>query len=248
MNLAAIDLSILGPAFVAGLLVLTTHVPLGREVLARGIIFIDLALAQITGLGVIAASSLGWESGWQVQMAAMGSALAGAALFAVTERHWPQVQEALIGCAFVLAATGGILLLSTDPHGGENLKDLLVGQILWVSYEQLGSVAALYALVLALWFGVGARLGRLRFYLPFALAITASVQLVGVYLVFASLIIPALAVRGAQRYPLAQGLAVGVAGYGIGLVTSAVYDLPAGAAIVWALGVLGALLAVARRS
>lgn len=249
MNLAAIDLSILGPAFLAGLLVLATHVPLGREVLARGIIFIDLALAQIAGLGVIAAGSFGWETGgWQVQIAAVGSALAGAALFAVTERHWPQVQEALIGCAFVLAATGGILLLSSDPHGGENLKDLLVGQILWVSYEQLGSVAALYALVLALWFGVGARLGRLRFYLPFALAVTASVQLVGVYLVFASLIIPALAVRRARRQPLAQGLAIGVAGYAIGLVISAVYDLPAGAVIVWVLAGLGALLAVARRS
>lgn len=247
MNAAAIDVSILGPAFIAGLLVLATHVPLGREVLARGIIFIDLAVAQIAGLGVIAANSFGLEpGGLQVQVVAMGSALAGAALFAFAERHWPDVQEALIGCTFALAATGAILLLSTDPHGGENLKDLLVGQILWVSYEQLAQVAALYAVVLALWLGAGERLGQFRFYVSFAIAVTASVQLVGVYLVFASLIIPALAMRHASGHPLVKGFAVGIAGYALGLIVSAVYDLPAGAAIVWALAVLGGGFALAR--
>ena len=96
---------------------------------------------------------------------------------------------------FVLAACAGLLLLAGNPHGGEHLKDLLVGQILWVSTQQLIGMAALTAVVLALWFGLRERLGRAGFYLLFALAVTASVQLVGVYLVFTSLIVPALAVR-----------------------------------------------------
>ena len=98
MNWDALDPSILGPALVAGLLVLSTHVPLGREVLARGIIFIDLALAQIAGLGVVAAAVLGWEThGWGAQIAAATAALVGAMLLYQCERLVPQHQEAFIG-------------------------------------------------------------------------------------------------------------------------------------------------------
>ena len=126
--------------FVAGLLVLATHVPLGTQVLARGIVFIDLAIAQIAGLGVIAADALGFEpQGWAVQVAALAAALLGALLLTWTEKRWPDVQEALIGVLFVLAASAGMLLLANNPHGGEHLKDLLVGQILWV---QLRAAAA----------------------------------------------------------------------------------------------------------
>ena len=146
MNLDALTLGILAPAFLAGLLVLATHVPLGAQVLKRGIVFIDLAIAQIAGLGVIAADFMGFEpQGWAVQLAALGAALFGALLLTWTERRWPEVQEALIGVLFVLAATGGILLLANNPHGGEHLKDLLVGQILWVSFAQLIPVAVLTA-------------------------------------------------------------------------------------------------------
>jgi zinc/manganese transport system permease protein len=92
MNLASLDFSILGPAFLAGLLVLSTHVPLGRQVLARGIVFIDLAIAQVAGLGVIVADSLGWEpQGWRVQAAASGAALLGALLLTATEKRWHSV-------------------------------------------------------------------------------------------------------------------------------------------------------------
>src|SRR5579871_1991495 len=201
-----VDFSIIGPALVAGLLVLLTHVPMGREVLNKGIIFIDLAIAQVAGLGVIAASMLhfGADEGMAVQVAAGVSALAGALLLTWTEKKFPEVQEALIGGLFALAATGSILLLSNNPEGGEHLKDLLVGQILWVSLKNLVPVVILYALVLAAWFGLGKRLGRIGFYVLFALAVTASVQLVGVYLVFASLIMPALAARG---MPEKRGLA-----------------------------------------
>ena len=145
MNLDALDASILGPAFAAGLIVLATHVPLGRQVLARGIIFIDLAIAQIAALGVIGAQYFGLDEHGTigVQVAAALAALAGAALLAWTDRKWPKLQEPLIGTLFVLAATGSLLLLANNPQGGEHLKDLLVGQILWVSYGQLVPAAAL---------------------------------------------------------------------------------------------------------
>lgn len=240
-----LDWHIVGPALLAGLLVLATHVPLGMEVLRKGIVFIDLAIAQIAGLGVIAADALGWEpQGWGVQVAAATAALLGAALMTWLERRWPDVQEALIGALFVLASSAGILLLAGNPHGGEHLKDLLVGQILWVTDAQLLSMATLTAALLALWFGARQRLGQAGFYVVFALAVTASVQLVGVYLVFSSLIMPALAVRHASRrwqLPLAWGL--GAAAYLTGLAVSAVLDLPSGAVVVVAMAGLGLALA-----
>ena len=185
MSWDAVGLSILGPALLAGLLVLATHVPLGREVLARGIIFIDLAIAQVSGLGAIAASQLHLElGGFGPELGAGLAALAAALLLTWIERLFPDILEALIGVLFALAATGGILLLSNDPHGGEELRDLLVGQILWVTPRSLVPVALLYAVVLLLWnLGVASRLGRAGFYLLFAATVTASVQLVGVYLV-----------------------------------------------------------------
>ena len=243
MNMEGLDTSILGPAFVAGLLVLSTHVPLGRRVLARGIIFIDLAIAQIAGLGVIAAHAFGWEAGdWTVRVTAFAAALSGALLLYGAERRWPEVQEAVIGTVFIVAASAGILMLAGNPHAGEHLRELMVGQILWVDYHQLPAVAGLYALVLLLWFGVSrAREGQLLFYLLFALTVTASVQLVGVYLVFTSLIVPALAVRKAGRHGLKIAYGVGAAGYALGLVVSALFDMPAGAVIVLSLVCIGML-------
>ena len=237
MNLDGLDASILGPAFVAGLIVLSTHVPLGRQVLARGIIFIDLAIAQVAALGVILAQFYGVdEHGWGVQFAAAAAALGGAGLLAWTDRHWPEFQEPLIGTMFVLAATGALLLLANNPQGGEHLKDLLVGQILWVSYEQLIPAAVLSAVLLALMAWRRGRLAGLWFYALFAFAITASVQLVGVYLVFASLIVPALATAPLSgKRALIVAYAVGIAGYVTGLALSAVFDLPSGAMIVWTL-------------
>ncbi len=242
MNAAGLELSILGPAFAAGLLVLATHVPLGIQVLRRGIVFIDLAIAQIAALGVIAADLGGFEpQGIGVQVAAVGAALLGGFLLTWTEKRWPDVQEALIGVLFVLAATGSILLLAGNPHGGEHLKDLLVGQILWVNYKQLAGVAALTAAVLGLLHGFKGRLGRIGFYLLFALSVTASVQLVGIYLVFASLIIPALAIRHRATGKVSAGYALGALGYGCGLALSAWFDLPSGAVVVWVMAFIAAI-------
>ncbi|BCT91671.1 ABC transporter [Lysobacter helvus] len=244
MNLDGLDASILGPACVAGLIVLSTHVPLGRQVLSRGIIFIDLAIAQVAALGVILAQYLGVdEHGYGVEIAAAVAALAGAGLLAWTDKRWPKLQEPLIGTLFVLAATGGLLLLANNPQGGEHLKDLLVGQILWVSYDQLWPAALLSALLLAFVWWRRNTLTGLAFYGAFAIAITVSVQLVGVYLVFASLIIPALATVGGNgsRKQLITAYIIGIAGYVLGLALSAVFDLPSGALIVWLLAACGLL-------
>ena len=243
MNIADFDFYILLPALVAGLLVTATHVPLGIQVLTRGIVFIDLAIAQIAGCGVILANFLGMETeGVLVQISALSAALGGAFLLTWTEKHWPDVQEAIIGTVFVLAASGAILLLAAEGRhhqGAEHLKELLVGQILWVSWHTVALVALVYAVLLALWFGVGqARLRRTGFYVVFACAVTASVQLVGLYLVFATLIVPALATRRMMRGRLAASYALGAMGYALGLVVSALTDWPSGPAIVWVMGVL----------
>jgi zinc/manganese transport system permease protein len=236
-NWDGLDIGILGPACAAGLIVLSTHVPLGKKVLARGIIFIDLAIAQVAGLGVILAQYVGIdEHSYGVEVAAAIAALAGAALLAWTDRRWPEYQEPLIGTLFVLAATGGLLLLANNPQGGEHLKDLLVGQILWVSYTQLVPALLLSVALLAFMAWRRGRLDGLLFYGLFALAITASVQLVGVYLVFASLIVPALATAGMRgRARMFAAYALGALGYASGLALSAMLDLPSGALIVWTL-------------
>ena len=244
MNDLASDLSILWPALVAGLLVMLSHVPLGQQVLKRGIVFIDLAIAQVAGVGVIAAHTMGLElEGWTTQAAAVVAALLGSLLLTWTERKRPAVQEALIGILFVLASTAQILLLADNPHGGEQLKDLLAGQILWVSAEQLWRAAVLTALFLVVWFRWRERIGRVGFYVLFALMVTLSVQLVGVYLVFATLIVPAVATHlHSARRQLPVGYVLAAASYVLGLGVSLVTDLPSSPVIVWAMAVLGIIV------
>lgn len=240
MSAAVLDLSIVWPALLAGLLVVATHVPLGIQVLNRGIVFIDLAVAQVAGLGVIFADWLGFEPhGAAVQAAALAAALGGALLLNWTDRIWPEVQEAVIGVVFILAANGAILLLAANPHGSEHLKDLLIGQILWVNPARLALVALAYAALLWIWFGFGVRVGRAGFYLLFAVAVTVSVQLVGLYLVFTTLIVPALATRRLARHRLLAGYALGALGFALGLALSLVSDLPPGPLIVCAMTALG---------
>lgn len=237
MTTDGLQAGILLPAFAAGLLVLLTHVPLGMEVLRRGIIFIDLAVAQLAGFGIVAAHALGAQSqGWQMQAAALTAAVAGAFFLRWREMRSPEHQEAIIGVSFVAAACATILVLAKDPHGGEHMRELLVGQILWTTWTGLAPLAIVTVALLAARHAPGLRDSPLAFYLVFAVAITASVQVVGVYLVFASLIVPALAARGRSK----TGYLVGVAGYATGLLASALFDLPSGAAIVLGL-VLAAL-------
>jgi len=248
MNDPVAALPILGPAFIAGLLVTAALVPFGFEVLKRGIVFIDLAVAQIAGVGVIFADFLGWEpQGVAVQISALAAALATALLLTWTERRWPEVQEAIIGVVFVLGASGAILLLASNPHGGEHLKDLLVGQILWVNPARLPLEALIFASILALWLALGARLGRVGFYALFACAVTFSVQLIGLYLVFASLVVPALATYYASRHRHLKDYTVSLLGYALGLAASFWLDLPSGAMIVWTMALAGVLAAALER-
>jgi zinc/manganese transport system permease protein len=245
VNLA--DLLLLGPPLLAGAVVLSTHVPLGRQVLARGIIFIDLAIAQLAGLGVILVYFMSEEpAGWAVQLSALLAALGGAMGLRWAEKHWSDVLEAVIGVIFVLAVTAALLFLANDPHGGERLKDLLAGQLLWVTYDDLWIPIVLSFAILLLWFKAHAADNTTLFYVLFAVSVTMSVQLVGVYLVFASLIIPALAARG--RPGLKAAYAVGLAGYLLGAIGSLVTDLPTGPSVVWAMAFAGLLFALLFRS
>jgi len=239
----SLDWSILGPAIFAGFLVLSTHVPLGQEVLKRGIIFIDLAIAQIAGLGVLAAGVLGWEDHTLVvQISAVSAALLASAGLGWSEKRWPHSQEPLIGILFVLAATGSILLLAGNTHGAQHMKDLLVGQILWSTWESLVNMTLLYAVLLTAWFKWQKQIGHKGFYIIFAFAVTASVQFVGVYLVFASLIIPALATQRLHgKTRILTGYFLGGLAYIAGILLSALFDLPTGAVTVWTM----ALIAIA---
>jgi zinc/manganese transport system permease protein len=244
----SIEWSILLPALLTGLLVLLTHVPLGQRVLERGIIFIDLAVAQIAGLGVIIAQMFEMQThGFAVQLIATGSALLGALGLYFIERRWPAVQEAMIGLTFVLAATAVMLVVAHHPQGEHEINQLFNGQILWVNLADLKPVGILYALVVLLWFLPLWHSPRLKFYVLFALAVTASVQLVGVYLVFASLIVPALAVRHIKKHALWLGYLIGSSGYLLGLAGSSLMDLPSGPLIVWCLFLCAVLFLLLRK-
>ncbi len=154
------------------------------------------------------------------------------------------MQEAILGVVFVLASSAAVLLLAKNPHGGEHLKDLLVGQILWVNPSQLPLEALFYGVILALWFGLRERLGRVGFYVIFACAVTISVQLVGLYLVFVTLVVPALATWYSRARRLLKGYLIGALGYVIGLAASLAADLPSGPMIVCAIAGLGLLVLV----
>ena len=176
MTLGRLSLSILGPETSPA--VVTATKCLGLQVLARNSCHSIWPSAD-SGFAGAARDRLDRAEGIAVQVAALAAALGGALLLTWTERVWPEVQEAVIGVTFVLAATGGILLLASNAHGSEHLRDLLVGQILWAQPARLAWAAGVYAVVLALWFGFGERMGRVGFYALFALAVTVSVQLVG---------------------------------------------------------------------
>jgi zinc/manganese transport system permease protein len=240
------DLTILGPAALTGFLVLATHVPLGRIVLDRGIVFIDLAIAQIAGLGVVAANAAGWEAhGWPGQVAAFTAALAAAGIMARVEKRMKRRQEALIGVLFVTAASLEIILLAFSAHGADHLKDMLVGQILWVSWPDLAPLVLLCVVIVGTTRRLNLRQRPMLFHVLFALTVTVSVQLIGIFLVFASLVVPALAATGVARWPFVA-FGVGIAGYASGLLSSMTLDLPTGAAIVCALAGSAAIVALCR--
>ena len=184
----------------------------------RGIVFIDIALAQIAALGVIVATLSNWQHTWQIQLCALISGLCGALLLAKIEKYTQKYQEAFIGISFVLASSIAILLLARSHHGMHSMHDILVGQILWVDWSQLFYALVISIFVICIYLFKAARLEGYLFYILFTLAVTASVQLVGVYLVFASLVIPALLAIHINSKILA--LSVGAISYAAGLILS----------------------------
>jgi zinc/manganese transport system permease protein len=231
--------ALLFPAFVTGVLISIVHVPLGQEVLRRGIIFLDLAVAQFAAFGMILFQALSNYDEFSL-LSAYGrlgagllAALACALIFHLIEKRAGRYQEALIGCGFVLAASLGLLALANSPNGGEEIKHILEGQILWSGWDFILFVLPIFALIFVLWQFLPSK-RRFLFYPLFALTIPFSVSMIGIYLVFASLIFPALAVLYIKKYAVLWGIFVSMISYASGLALSYIFDWPAGPAIILA--------------
>ena len=242
-------------------LVLTgIHAYLGFHVLAREVVFVDIALAQIAAVGATAAFLFGFElQTWQSYLFALGFTVLGALVLALTrsrERHVSQ--EAVIGVVYAVSSAAAVLLADRSPHGAEHLRGMLVGSILSVSPAELVKVGALYAAIGCFhWLcrrpfflistdpGAAYRRGwhvrwwDFLFYASFGFVVTSSVPIAGVLLVFSYLIVPALAgilLGGGIASRLFIGWAFGTVVSVIAMIASATLDLPTGATVVCAFG------------
>lgn len=231
---------------VAGFLVLTTHVLLGAQVLKRGVVFIDLAIAQIAALGVMIAATL-VHDGLVAGVSGAAAALAGAGSVAWLSRRFPDLREALIGLVYVGAAVVALLWISVNPQESHQLATMLSGDVLWVTWSGLLPLAAVSLPFLLLHVtGHGALTVGQGFYPWFAVLVSLSVPLLGLYLVFATLIVPAI-VRAARPGVGWSGIVgLGTSAYALGLLSSLVWDLPSGPCVVLALIVIGAASMVRR--
>jgi len=245
-NLANI-IFLLAPALFAGAMISFVHVPLGQEVLKRNIIFLDLAVAQFAALGMIAFQTFTIfdESNILDEYGRLGAGLIAAIFCAIIfhflEKKSGCYQEALIGCAFVLAASMGLLLVANSPHGASEIKNILEGQILWTSWTHLSFITPIFLIIFSVWIIFKDKRSFL-FYPLFAIIIPFSVSMIGVYLVFASLIFPALAVINFNNYKILMGIFVSVASYALGLLCSYFLDWPAGPAIIITLSLLSLIV------
>ena len=243
---------LLAPAFIAGAIISLVHVPLGQEVLKRNIIFLDLAVAQFAALGMIAFQTFiivdeySFLAGYGRLGAGLIAAVLCAIIFHFLEKKSGQYQEALIGCAFVLAASMGLLIVANSPHGGEEIKNILEGQVLWTSWSHIIFIAPIFITVLISWIFFRHKRSFL-FYPLFAITIPFSVSMIGVYLVFASLIFPALAVVNLKKYKIFIGVSISVFSYLCGLVCSYLFDWPAGPAIIFMMAVIAGVFFALRR-
>lgn len=214
-------------------------VPLGAQVLARGVVFIDLAVAQIAACGALAAAVfIDHPARWVVGSASALAALAGSGVVWGLARAWPAQREALIGLVYVCGASFTVVGASLEPHGRERLTELLAADVLWVPWSSVVLLAFTAATVCAL--ARGPRPGLAHdtvFYGVFALTLSVAVSSLGLYLVFAMLIGPALWTRRATSLPAAFGGAAVACAVGIGL--SWALDWPSGACVAMALSGLG---------
>lgn len=256
--------------FVACLILVGIHAYLGLHVLAREVIFVDIALAQIAALGTTVAFLAGYElDGAPAYGVSLAFTFVGAAVFALSRNLRERVpQEAIIGITYAVASAASILFVDKAPHGAEHIKYILVGNILWVTWEHVGLLAVVYGILgafhwvfrkkfLALSFDhdapesktFKAMLWDLLFYMSFGFVITSSVQVAGVLLVFTFLIVPAVfsalfSKRLGVRLAIAWVLGGVVSGVGLG--ASFQWDLPSGAAVVVTFGIALVLGAMAR--
>lgn len=266
----SLELQILLPAFLACLVLTGFLSYLGLHVLARGVIFVDIALAQIAALGTAVASLRGIEprttESW---LWSLGFTFVGAGLFALTRGLRRRVpQEAFIGITYAVAAAISILVANSLPHGDEEIKEILVGSLLTVSYREVGFTAGTFLILgivhfvlrkrfIALsfdhdsaahdsWQGIA---WDLAFYMSFGVVIASSVQMAGVLLVFSFLIVPAVfsaLFTGRLGLRLAIAYLLGAVVSAAGLWSSFKFDLPTGAAVVVTFGVALLLGAIAR--
>jgi len=256
------------PPFVACMVFVAMLGYLGVHIIARGVIFVDLALAQMAALGTTTALLVGLDAGSASgYVFAFGFATLGALLFAITRSTSgkPRVpHEAIIGIVYVVASAATLLVADKAPHGAETIKEALAGTILWVTWPQIGRLAVAYAVIGAFHWALRRRFFTLSmeedraiaagwrvrwwdflFYLSFGVAITLAVPIAGVLLVFTFLVVPAaLAFLFTRQVRLLIALSWGSAAVAAaaGLMVSFRYDLPTGPVIVCAFGSL--LLAV----
>ena len=257
------------PPFLAGLVLTGIHAYLGVHVVERGVIFVDLSLAQIAALGTTVAFLAGHDLHSGVSYFwSLGFTFVGAAIFALTRVHRDTriPQEAIIGIVYSVSAAAAILVMSKAPQETEHLKDMLVGNILAVSYRTVAETAGLYALVGLFHYifrrkfltislnshdGVAdsvpnVKLWDFLFYTSFGFVVTSSVAIAGVLLVFSYLIVPSV---GAMLFArsigkrLAIGWSMGALVSALGVMLSFKLDLPTGATIVCTFGISLALMA-----
>jgi len=266
------DLSLFLPPLVACLVIVAIHSYLGLHVIAREVIFVDLSLAQMAALGSAVAVLAGSQpDSTSAFLYALGFTSLGAAVFALTrtEEKGRVPQEAFIGIVYVVASAAAILVADRTPRGGEAIKDILVGSLLWVSWPVIGRLAAVYLVIgvfhwalrrrfltisfqpeTALAHGWSIRWWDFLFYLSFGIVITFSVPIAGVLLVFSFLVVPAaIAFQFTRRYgPLAiVSWLAGAAASAAGLLVSFRYDLPTGPMVVVMFGLLLLVAGAARR-
>ena len=254
-------LALLWAPFLMCLVLTGIHAYLGVHVLAREVVFVDIAMAQIAALGATAAFLVGYElDTWESYFAGLTATLVGALVLALTRSRRRHVsQEAVIGIVYAVSAAGAVLLADRAPHGAEQVRTMIVGNLLAVRPREVVEVAILYSIVgLLHWLcrrpfflistdpsdafaqGWRVRAWDLLFYASFGVVVTSSVRIAGVLLVFSYLIVPALAgvlLGGSLGARLAIGWGFGTLVSVIGMVASAALDLPTGATVVCAFGV-----------
>lgn len=224
--------SIIFPALVIGIVISLTHAPLGIEVLKRGIIFIDLSIAQIVALVIILLKVYLHKLNYYVfQIVLLLSAIATSYIFYIIEKISPKRQEALIGVSYILSASIAVIIMAENPHGGDEIQKSLTGDLLFVTFKDILKHALIYATIIYLWFAKKVIREGIGFYILFAFAITSSVQLVGVYVVFASLILPAIAAYNYKNKHLIAYIC-GISSVATGIIFSTITDLPTGPLLV----------------